>query len=47
MFLAVTFIALSFAACGNKATDNVEENDSVIADSITQVDSITVDSIAE
>jgi len=47
IFVAMTFIALSFTACGNKATDIVEENDSVITDSIAQVDSITVDSIAE
>ena len=43
----MTFIALSFAACGNRSTGTVEENDSVITDSIAQVDSITVDSIAE
>lgn len=47
IFVAMTFIALSFTACGNKATGIVEENDSVITDSIAQVDSITADSIAE
>ena len=43
----MTFIALSFAACGNTTTGNVEESDSIITDSVAQVDSITVDSIAE
>lgn len=46
-FVAMTFIALSFAACGDKITGNVGDNDSVIIDSTTQVDSITTDSIAK
>lgn len=47
VLVAMTFMALSFAACGNNAQGTTEENDSVITDSIAQVDSITTDSIAE
>ena len=48
VFMFVAFVAMSFAACGNKAAATVENDSTVVdsIDSITVVDSIAIDSVA-
>jgi hypothetical protein len=45
MLVAVAFVGMCFASCGNKANGNAEAVDSTVVDSIEVVDSLAGDSI--
>ena len=47
VFMFVAFVAMSFAACGNKTAATVENDSTAVdsVDSIAVVDSIAIDSV--
>ena len=48
VFMFVAFVAMSFAACGNKTAATVENDSTAVdsVDSIAVIDSIAIDSVA-